>query len=126
MAFLYVGSEGTILQASDERVVTLEHALRRIALSGPAVVVSEYAHDGGVTTRIGIFDPRDEDFSVLRSETERQNIQIDPEYLERITECAIDLQGWVVLDANDEVVSDRVRSKEIKQRAIDYERERRG
>ncbi|WP_225623855.1 hypothetical protein [Rhodococcus rhodochrous] len=119
MGFLYVGSDANVLQAEDRVVVTLEFALSVVARRyTAAVLVSELAYWDGVSTRAAVYDPGVSGLDRCWFESDLPDVSIDAEYLQRALDCADALDGWIVLEANDEVVTDSRRAAEIKRRSV--------
>ncbi|OZF25158.1 hypothetical protein CH296_28130 [Rhodococcus sp. 14-2496-1d] len=125
-ARLFIGSDSNELRAEPDIVASLLEALDATArLAGHAAIVSEFPSDDGVTTRFALYVPDEDGFSVLRAEYQGEDGAPDTEYLQRAIQCAIHLQGWIVLDAHDEVVTDLAAAKQIKARAVDHYRQQR-
>lgn len=123
-ARLFIGNNGNGFSAAPDTIATLAKALDAIGrLNGKAFLVSDFADDSGVAKRFVVYAPGEEELSVLRAEYQTVDGAVDAELLQRVIQCAIHLNGWIVLDAKNEVVTDVVVGKQIKAMAIDLYRQ---
>ncbi|MFE7423859.1 hypothetical protein [Rhodococcus sp. NPDC057529] len=71
--------------------------------------------EDGVAMFPAIVDPTSERHSMCFVVPSSQGVAVDPDFLQRALDQAEALQGWIVLDARDDVVSDLARAYEVKQ-----------
>ena len=120
MGKLFIGSEANGLLADDRIVVALHAAIGTvIERFGEATIVSEELLEDGVATHAAFVNPTDPEYGRCWFELEGgEDLPIDAKYVERALECAEHTHSWIVLDACDEVVTDRVKANEIQRRAV--------
>lgn len=117
MGKLFVGAQRPEFVAEDRIVVSLHAAIAELVNRyGYAVLVSPVLSEDVVWTLPAMVDPTSERHNMCLVVPSRQDTAVDPVYLQCALDQAEALQGWIVLDAHDDVVTDLARALQIKRR----------